>query len=172
MRLTRRAGLALFAAVGVIACRADSPLSVPAAPSADGTVDAVVQSLSLLQCTPLAADSATQTIGPWGGVLQVGPHLLIVPAGALATPVTITAVMPSDSVNRIEFQPEGLTFAQPAYLRLSYANCSGLGAWLPKQVVYTNDALEILESVLSFDNPWTKSVTGQIRHFSNYAIAW
>src|SRR5437867_8645438 len=104
MRITRRAGLALIAAVGVIGCRADSPFAVPPAPAADQTVDSALQGLSLLRCIPLPADTATQTIGPWGGSLQVGPHRLIVPAGALATPVTITAVLPRDSVNRIVFQ--------------------------------------------------------------------
>src|SRR5206468_12137398 len=64
---------------------------------------------SLLTCSPLAADSATQTIGDSGGTIYVGPHTLTIPPGALNDTVTITAVAPADTVNRVQFQPQGLT---------------------------------------------------------------
>jgi len=129
-------------------------------------------SVSLMACAPLLADSASATIGPEGGMIQVGPHTLSVPAGALADTVTITAVAPSDTVNRVQFQPQGLQFQQPAALTLSYANCNWLGSTLPKQVAYTTDALEILELLPTLDNVTTQTVTGQLSHFSDYAIAW
>lgn len=37
---------------------------------------------TLLSCSALPAASNSKTIGPAGGVLNVGPHRLIVPAGA------------------------------------------------------------------------------------------
>ena len=126
----------------------------------------------LLACTPVAADSATQTIGPEGGTLQVGANTLVIPAGALDSAVSITAVAPSDTVNRIQFQPEGLTFLQPVQLTMSYANCNTLGLLLPKQIAYTSDLLLILEYVPSLDDLFGQTVTGQVRHFSDYAIAW
>jgi hypothetical protein len=43
---------------------------------------------------------------------------------------------------------------------------------LPRQVVYTTGELEILELLPSLDNPFSRRVTGRIRHFSDYAIAW
>lgn len=128
--------------------------------------------VGLLSCSPLPYDSTTETIGPDGGVLQVGPHRLFIPAGALTDTVTITAVAPSDTVNRVQLQPEGLQFSRPAWLNMSYANCSLLGQLLPKRVAYTTDALVILEYLLSFDNFFTQRVTGRVNHFSNYAIAW
>lgn len=126
----------------------------------------------LLACTPVAADSATQTIGPAGGTLQVGANTLVIPEGALDSAVTITAVAPSDTVNRVQFQPEGLTFNQPAQLTMSYANCNTLGLWLPKQIAYTSDLLLILEYLPSWDNLFGQTVTGRVSHFSDYAIAW
>ncbi len=126
----------------------------------------------LLQCSPLAYDSVTQAIGPEGGALQVGPHTLTVPPGALDTAVSITAVAPSDTVNRVQFQPEGLTFAQPASLTMSYANCNLLGLSVPKQIAYTTDALTILEYLFSVDNPPSQTTSGRLEHFSTYAVAW
>ncbi len=116
--------------------------------------------------------TATQTVGPAGGVIRIGPHALSIPAGALDAPVTITATAPSDKVNRVQFQPEGLVFRRSAALTMSYANCSLLGKILPKRIAYTTDALAILSYVVSLDNLFAKNVTGKLNHFSNYAIAW
>ncbi|HEX4629232.1 MAG TPA: hypothetical protein VH137_10625 [Gemmatimonadales bacterium] len=126
----------------------------------------------LLTCSPLPSASVTQTIGPDGGTLQVGPHTLSIPPGALLMPVSITATAPSDTVNRIVFQPQGLTFLQPASLTMSYANCGVLGVGPPEQIVYTTDALEILESLPSVDDLTAQTATAPLQHFSDYAIAW
>jgi hypothetical protein len=128
----------------------------------------------LLGCTPLPAATTEQTVGPAGGTIVVGPHRLVVPAGALDAPVLITAEAPSDSVNSLRLLPHGLTFAEgkPARLTLSYANCSLVGQLLPKRVVYTSDLLEILQWLVSLDEPLTRRVTTKLEHFSRYAIAW
>src|SRR5437870_4927562 len=127
---------------------------------------------SLLACTPMPTTTATQTVGSAGGAIKIGPHTLSIPAGALGAPVTITATAPSGDVNRIQFQPEGLVFQRSAALTMSYANCNLLGKLLPKRIVYTDDALNILSYLLSLDNLFAKAVTGKLSHFSNYAIAW
>jgi hypothetical protein len=126
----------------------------------------------LLSCEPLPYDSVTRTIGPAGGILKIGNHELVVPAGALSAVVRITAVAPSDTVNRIEFRPEGLTFDLPAVLTMSYKNCTPRVAWDSKQIAYTTGALVIVEYVPSSEDKPTKHVVGQLSHFSNYAIAW
>ena len=41
-----------------------------------------------------------------------------------------------------------------------------------KQVAYTTDALGVISLVPSLDNLIAQKVTGQVSHFSNYAIAW
>jgi len=167
-----RAALLGAAAVLLLSCADPSPLGVDPRAGLFGLPDLPPPPVGLLQCTPLAYDSVTQTVGPEGGTLAVGPHTLLIPAGALDTAVSITAVAPPDTVNAVRFAPEGLTFQQPASLTMSYANCNLLGSLLPKQIAYTTDALQILEYLASVDDAWAQTVTGQLQHFSEYAIAW
>jgi len=167
-----RAALVGCAALVAVSC-AEPTNPVPQAGLLDGDLFGDLRQLTgLLQCTPLPYDSVTQTIGPEGGIIQVGPHSFTVPAGALDSDVVITAVTPSDTVNRIQFQPEGLVFNDYTTLRMSYANCNLLGSLLPKRVAYVNSDLFILDYLPSLDNVLTQTVRGKIQHFSEYAIAW
>jgi len=171
-----RSALLGGATVLVLSCGDRSPLGVNArAPTIQGDLlDSLVQtaqqSAGLLRCSPIAADSVTQTIGPAGGALVVGGQTLSVPPGALSDSVSITAVAPSDTLNRVVFQPEGLTFQQPASLTMSYANCSAITA--AKRIAYLNASGSILEYLPSVDDPSAQAVTANLSHFSDYAIAW
>ena len=182
MRSTR---LLLIAALTVViaSCADQGPLGVTAnQPTSSATrvttgqqndlLGGLLQSIGLLKCSPLPKQTSAATIGPWGGSITVGPHRLVVPPGALSRDVTITASLSADTINAITFQPEGLQFARPAYLTMSYANCNLLGILLPKHIAYTNDNYVILELLSSVDNLFTKRVTGQVHHFSHYAMAW
>jgi hypothetical protein len=188
MKATRLLLVAMLAFV-VANCADQSPLGVSSAPTSSvaratsgpqkdligdvtGLVGGLARTLGLLKCSPLPPATATATIGPWGGAITVGPHTLVVPPGALSQNVTITASLSADTVNAITFQPEGLQFQKSAYLTMSYANCNLLGKLLPKHIAYTNDSYQILEYLLSLDNLFTKRVTGQVHHFSHYAMAW
>jgi len=169
-----RAALLGVGALLVVSC---SEPTNPAPPAQPGLLDGGLfgdlrQLTGLLQCTPLPYDSVTQTIGPEGGTISVGPHTFTVPAGALDTAVTITAVTPSDTVNRIQFQPEGLVFNGYTTLRMSYANCNILSVLQPKRIAYVGADLGILDYVPSLDNVFTQTVRGKVIHFSEYALAW
>jgi hypothetical protein len=129
-----------------------------------------VKNLTLLSCSQQPYAVVTKVVGPAGGTIVVGTHKLVIPAGALARDYTIRAEQVPNRVNSVRFAPEGLKFATPAKLTLSYANCSPL--LLLKRVVYTDELLRILELIPSLDNLKTKTVTGDIRHFSRYAVAW
>jgi len=126
----------------------------------------------LVRCAPLPADSVSQEIGPLGGVLEIGSDRLSIPPGALDAPVEITAIAPSDTVNRVRFEPQGLTFRAPVSLTMGYANCGALASLVPKRVAYTDGALTILELVPSIDDLLARAVTARLKHFSDYAIAW
>src|SRR3989441_2701464 len=99
MKATRLLGFVLLAgaAAAALSCGDRSPLGVtpgaarPRADLLDSLVQTVNKAASLLACSPLASDSATQTIGADGGTIYVGPHTLTIPAGALGDTVTITA---------------------------------------------------------------------------------
>src|SRR3989449_11169497 len=91
-------------------------------------------------------DSVTQVIGPAGGVIAVGPHFLWVDSLALPSPVTITAVAPSDHVRRIRLKPDGLVFQKTAFLVTSYANCNVKQATTPR-IAQVSDDMTVLRDL-------------------------
>jgi len=163
------AGLIAFAVAG---CGDNAPTAPPATQPSPLLVGDLVSGLGLLRCTPLPYASASKLIGPAGGSLQVGPHVLRVPAGALSQTVLIRAEAPSDVVNSVRLYPEGLRFNSAASLTMSYSNCNLLGRLWPKRIAYTTERLTILSYLLSIDNILKKNVTGRLEHFSRYAVAW
>ena len=158
-------------AITLVSCSESSP-TAPAAVAQKDLLGSTLHNLGLLTCTPMQQYTATQTIGPAGGIMHIGPHTFVVPPFALHSNVTITAVAPHDNVNRVQFSPEGLQFAQPAALTMSYANCNLISILLPKHIAYVDHDLNILYYLLGIDNIFSKQVTGQVNHFSEYAIAW
>lgn len=161
----------------LVSCGEPTPLgpsAQSAAPSADllGTLSGALTKTGLIKCSPLPPAWGSAWVGPLGGVIQVGPHTLSVPAGALDHSVLISAYAPSDKYNRVEFQPEGLQFKKSTSLTMSYANCNLLGILLPKHIAYVDDDLNILYLLQSLDNIGAQKVTGQVNHFSDYVIAW
>jgi len=165
----------LLGAVALVAASCGEPtaVTIDAPGQPQGDVDFWwPRPTGLLRCAALPADSVSQTIGPEGGALQVGPHTLSVPPGALAEPVTISAVAPSGTARSVRFEPSGLTFGQPVALTMSYEDCGLLWIFLPKRIAYTTDLLEILSYVVSVDHWRTRTVTGYLEHFSTYAVAW
>ncbi len=157
-----------------LACSDRTPTSVPVAPAPDASlIGGLLDATGLLKCSNLPYDSETKTIGALGGSISAGPHTLVIPPGALLNPTAITMTAPTGlGVNAVKFQPEGLRFATPAALTMSYANCSLLGKLLPKRIAYTDDNLNIISYLLSLDNLLSKNVTGKVNHFSDYVIAW
>lgn len=164
-------GLVLGLVLVASAC-GDPTVAPPAGPPTS-LIGGLFGTMNLLRCEPLQAESVHTLIGPEGGRLAVGPHTLVVPAGALAEPVTIIASIQSGAERLVSFAPEGLTFAADADLTLSYAGCDGLALLLlPKTVVQVDDHLELLDLLPSMDNLAARTVSSRLRHFSNYAIAW
>jgi hypothetical protein len=168
-----------FLMVALVVCLSASCSDrAPTAPASTPAPDAsligdLLRPTGLLKCSALPAASASRTIGPDGGTLTVGPHVLRIPAGALDRPTTITGTLDTGrGVNGIRFQPEGLQFNSSAYLTMSYANCNLLGSLLPKRIAYTTNLLSVVEYLLSLDNLLTKKVTGRVPHFSEYVISW
>jgi hypothetical protein len=191
MKRLHRAAAVAAALIGALAlslaaCSTDVAPSAPRAPELGtptppandllglgGTLSGVtgtVSNLLLYRCPTDGYGSVTRLIGPAGGTIKVGPHSLVIPAGALASTVAITATAPAGQYVKVDFQPAGLRFSTSATLRLSYAECAGLPPLLPK-VVYLNDLLSILEVLPSLNDLANERVTAKVRHFSGYAIA-
>ncbi|HEY9014613.1 MAG TPA: hypothetical protein VIM84_06090 [Gemmatimonadales bacterium] len=176
MRFTRwwlLSGTALVLSIAVGCTSGDlGPVGPSEATTELATLDPVdpLPTLSLLSCSPQRYLTATSVVGPKGGKIKVGSHVLTIPAGALSADVTIVAEQLTGSVNSVRFGPEGLTFAVPAALTMSYTNC--MTVVLPKSVVYTDERLKVLELLQSVDKAQTKTVTSPIDHFSRYAVAY
>jgi hypothetical protein len=134
------------------------------------TVGGVLRVTDLLTCSEQKYEVAEKIIGPQGGRIRVGRHVLEIPKGALSKNVRIKAEQMRGPTNSVRFRPEGLQFAKPARLVLNYRNCSSVR--LPKRVAYTDELLRILELPLSRDYPEYEYVTGAIDHFSRYAVAF
>jgi hypothetical protein len=176
--------VALLAGVAAAGMSCTSPVAV----ESTGLAARRVTPSRLLLCTPTAYDSTTAVIGSEGGVLIAGGHVLVVDSLALPGPVSITMVVPSQSVNVVRFSPEGLKFKIGAH---------GIGALLATtvdscnvhpnqvlQVVNVSDSLDILSYLQAPTEAQSVVVTkyktylgslwigGLLRHFSNYAVAW
>ena len=171
--------------VGAIAFACDrSPTAAPIpTPLAARFQPGPSKKSGLVSCAQ-SYDSVTKLIGPAGGSLSVGAHILYVDALALSSTVSITAVAPVDTVRWVRFQPEGLVFqTNPqdgwgAILYTSYKDC-GVPTSDTLRIAQVSDSLSILRYLQtvakSKKNPWsqgTQFVVGLLSHFSNYAVAW
>jgi len=163
--------LGLFAAlaVGVSCSSSESPVA-PAAEQPAPLLGTVLSLADLLVCQSQPYAVATQQVGPSGGTIVVGEHRLVIPRGALGSAVVIKAEQVSGSVNSVRFSPEGLRFAKPAQLTMSYRNC--LVVLKQKRIAYTTELLKVLSLLPSVDLFGSRSVTSPIDHFSRYVVAY
>lgn len=145
MNAARRFSIALLVAGAVVGACADpshtvSVLGVDKAPTpgfarvraSDSTLTMTNTaysdtSLVLKRLTPLAADiSLSAVIGPEGGEIKINEAgaKIVFPAGALAAPTTITMTAYKGYDVAYDFQPHGITFAQPVKIQQAIA-----GTW-------------------------------------------
>ena len=175
MKLGRMKLAALLSVyLALASCRDGTPMG-PASPELGGPELAKGQHhkrRGLLDCRPLASDSVSKSVGPRGATLRVSGHLLSIPPRALRHATRITLVVPADTVNRIRLEPHGLEFDKPVALTMSYANCAVETSTDPRRIAYTNESLEILAYEPSVDDAVGTRVTGQLKHFSQYAVSW
>jgi len=176
------AALLVAATAAALSC-ADHGITGPTAPSIRAPVFASTTSNKggggggggnggVDSCSTVLVGMIRQTVGPAGGIIALGPARLTIPPGALSAVVTIQAKIPAGySGNYIQFKPDGLVFQQPASLRMSYSNCSLVNATQLK-VAQVTDGLQIIQYVPSTNDLGGLTVTGQLQHFSNYAVAW
>ena len=123
------------------------------------------------RCTRQPYAKAAAWIGPHGGIIRAGRHVLYVPAGALTEAAFITMESPSGSLNRVSFGPDGLTFNphRPAHLVMSYQNCDA-NPEAGQVVAQVNESLNILEVTASDDNQAARTVDAKLFHFSDYVL--
>jgi hypothetical protein len=174
--------LALLIAIVVAACSIDAPTApqghiAPAAPAAaddqadNASVGGNHSNVRLFACATPDFGSVTKRVGPAGGLIRIGPHILIIPRGALRESVDITASAPASAHVRVRFSPHGLKLHAPAILVLSYKHCKSLAPRRPK-IAHVDDLQDsILELLPSKHIRVRDAVATSLRCFSGYAIA-
>ena len=93
------------------------------------------------------------------------------PAGGSRRGGPVDGERPTSSLVDVEFEPEGLQFQRAAKLTLSYKDCE-VPAGLDLLVAYVGLGNRILELPVSQDYRAYSEVTGDIHHFSRYAVAY
>lgn len=117
-------------------------------------------------------------IGPEGGELRLGSQRLIVPAGAVDG-ITLFTMKKADSQLRVTLSASRASyndigaagFAKPLDLIFSYRNQPNLAedpATLKIIWIRPDGGIEVQPTTVDAD---TKTVTGKISHFSDYAMA-
>ena len=206
MRLHHRSLLALgIAAVGLAACvdTATSPaakfspsvrgpelIRIRATDSLMRVTDVVFSdtALALRRLAPLDSDiSVTAVIGPDGGAIKINEAggKIDIPAGALTEATTITMTALAGPNVAYEFQPHGITFAQPVKvqqdLRFTEASVTpallGLahGGYYDRALDSTfvdsgKTLLQVKEHELGYIESNATQLKFYIGHFSGYVV--
>jgi predicted pyridoxine 5'-phosphate oxidase superfamily flavin-nucleotide-binding protein len=178
--------LALLAALAaVVSCADPSPMGVPDFRRGGRGQEGPAKGTGVVACSQ-TYDSVTQVIGPAGGFIVVGSHILWVDTMALAEPVRITAVAPADTVRWVRFQPDGLQFRTngagwSAVLFTSFKDC-GVPTADPLRIAQVTDSLQVIRYLAPAaiwikvrKNAWSQGsqyLAGVLNHFSQYAVSW
>ncbi len=107
--------LGLVLALGVGCSTGEAPMEPSTSPAAGAPSELIiggdflkqVTDLRLLSCSTQPYARTTQVVGPLGGIVIVGTHRLVIPAGALQQSITITAEQVPGRVNSVRFLPKG-----------------------------------------------------------------
>ena len=135
-------------------------------PGSRRTADAIDGKFVPANCVPKESSRGSAVIGPNGGVLEIGTHRLIVPAGALSERVLISGTVPEGKPFEIDLQPHGLQFRKAAGLILDATSCTNV-----PEIVYIIDEFNLGPPIPAYYSAWWKAIACPIWHFSGYMIA-
>ncbi len=139
-----------------------------APPGSVGAPHIIGNGAGLKGCTPRDPQYGTATVGPSGGELDIGPHRLVVPPGALQQTVEISGTVVEDAATpTIDLEPHGLQFKKPAGLILDASNCTDV-----PDVVYINEIGVVSDPIAAVYSNWWHTIAAPIDHFSGYAVAF
>ena len=114
------------------------------------------------------AKADVDKIGPEGGTVGTGGHMLVIPAGALDENVRIKMHMAGSQPMAVSLTPDGLSFNQSATLTLDYSNTDYHGL---DETNFSIVCLDDGSTMSSWVDTGSKTVTCSIDHFSRYAIS-
>lgn len=158
-------------AVTVSGCQGPVPTSVaPGVESRTATVNGV-ELLNAPRHARLRPAGATfRIIDAEGGTIELDGARLIVPPGALSSPVVITMRGRVEGRYQYRFGPNGLQFQVPALLIIEVDPEDG--GIVPERVAVAvgSDAGDDWEVVGGTYDPVTRTVSVAVHHFTQYAL--
>jgi hypothetical protein len=132
----------------------------------------ILEPSALLRCDPLQFTGSAGIIGPDGGDINVGPHTLRIPRGALPWNAVITVEAPTGLEVGIELSPKGVGFAEKLVLEIDYDHCTVSDTLPPLRGVWVSDSGAALEFPPSVDDRERRRLSVELDHFSKYAVAY
>lgn len=132
----------------------------------------VLEPSALLRCDPLQYSGTAVIVGPDGGDIDVGPHKLRVPRGALPWNAVITVESTTSLEIGVELSPKGVGFAQKLVLELDYKHCTLPDTLPPLRGVWVSDSGAVLEFPPTVDDRAGGRLSVELDHFSKYAVAY
>ena len=132
----------------------------------------ILEPSALLRCDPLQFTGSASIIGPNGGDINVGPHTLRVPRGALPWDAVITVEAPTGLEVGIELSPRDVGFAEKLVLEIDYDHCTVSDTLPPLRGVWVSDSGAVLEFPPSVDDRQGRRLSVELDHFSKYAVAY
>jgi len=170
MRLNIGLAAVLAACGGLVACAVDQASLAPQPDVRLSLHPGGAMSVPYVVCDGNLSYSDSALIGPSGGKLVFGPHVLTVPGGALQAPTMISAQVPASDTIDVQLQPQNLTFAVQATLQLGYAQCSPQPS-APVTIISVNDQLNTLLGTLpSTVSSAAEAVSAPISQLGVYAV--
>ncbi len=118
-----------------------------------------------LACNVPAQLSGSAIVGPSGGELDIGPHRLIIPPGALTRDTLISGTVPQGASIEIHLEPHGLRFNKPAGLILDVSSCGKV-----PDIIYIDEQGTISQRIRAVFSTWWHTIAAPIDHFSIYAL--
>lgn len=118
-----------------------------------------------LACNVPSPLQGSAWIGPDGGVLDIGPHRLIVPPGALTKQTLLSGTIPTGNSIEIDFQPSGLQFRKPAGLIFDVSSCGPV-----PNAIFIDEVGGEDEHIQAIYSNWWHTIAAPIEHFSVYAL--
>ena len=112
----------------------------------------------------------SRVIGPKGGTLKFGIGELEVPRGAVDRPVRFTARTDGSDLS-VDFGPHGLQFNEGREPTLTFDVKGYHGNLAELEIVYVDDADNIIETVTSFTDVGGRKISGRLAHFSRFVLA-
>lgn len=159
---------AVVLAVHVTAC-SDVPVAPQSVPRFSATADGKVTKLAKYEKGKRPVQTfAMQTIGPAGGAVSLGAFEIVVPAGALSQPTSLTIALPQDlgliGYVLAEFGPHGIKFDVPVTIKLPYTGTTAEGDTTMHVLWYNGVEWTPLPSSVTTDG----RIQADTDHFSEY----